>query len=420
MGKCLMNFQSLSLRRNREVSIKNIDTVDYRIYINRMERYLELIGHEDSEKISTANLLIDYAIQDINTKIDELNQMDKNDYSTGYFYVITIKTDHIIHSVEQLHKAMKLKRPTNSNIKKFRLIRSLTLAHPLETTRYNEYDFGDENIKWCEDVRPYNRAFGDSETTDFRMIIREKGIKLSKELPVNIEEDIVQAARSALESLSGIFEYIDQRIVTKENDFRKLPIFDNSNTLFDKDYILQLINALKERYPSQVEVVEYQDDKIKEYSTLGKIRERLLLSFQNQNKDDKYEKYKVELRKILKSYSTYLQNMTLEEHLDELDNRSYQLLHPSIDRLMKLSGKDINYESSKIREYLDTDDSSFIALSQMRNFKESDLSNPEFALFKLYQLTEYLNPYFEIDKVVAIQYDVALYFLNEQEDIDTN
>lgn len=386
-----------------------------------MRRYFELIENDNQEKIETAILIINYAVQDINSKVEELNRVGKSSYTSGYFYELTIKTDHIIHSVEQLLKIMKPQRIKNPVIKRFRLIRSLALAHPLETTRYEEFGFGKDNIRWCEDVRPYNRAFDDSESTDFRMIIRERGAKKTTIFSVNIEEDLLNAARIALNLLNDISSIFEDEITTAENNLKEQKIFENDEELSDSDYVSKCLTALKVRYPNQIEVVEYIDGRVEEYSTLAKVGERLSLSFRDQRKEKKYEQYKDELRKLLYKYSLHLQNMTLEKNLEELENSFSKLLYPSITYLMKLSGIKTDYGFSKIYDYLNSEtEVTSELLSQRGKFYEDELSNEEFALYEIYKVSEYLNPFFkidfyEVDKVVSIQYCVALYFLNMSE-----
>lgn len=62
-----------------------------------------------------------------------------------------IKTDFLISIIETLYEIFEANKKRRDIwgtdyhiIQKFRLYRSLTLAHPLETTRYEEFGFGRE------------------------------------------------------------------------------------------------------------------------------------------------------------------------------------------------------------------------------------------------------------------------------------
>lgn len=401
----------------------NRDSFD--IYLEKMNRYNELNITDHTEKIDTAAVIINYAIQDINRNIKEVNELaEKKErrYSTRIFYELVIKTDHIIHSVDQVSKIMKIKNGKNIAIEKFRRIRSLTLAHPLETTRYENQGFGNENIKWCEDVRPFNPLFNYKDKTgDFYMVIKEQGKDLPEREAVSIENDILEAAKIAIKRLDLIANEFETWINKQTEFFQKKDIFDGvENFSNDGEFLDKLFIALKERYPSKVEVINYDGGKIVENSIIDDIKARLLLDLEDEKRNETYKVYRNELKTVVEKFAVQLQDMTLDE---EIENELRDIFFPDVKTLEKLVGVNLTYINDKIHEYLyNSDDFSFYSIQQRNIRSESELSNSEFSFAKIYDLLEYLTPYFDIDlnssdRIIAIQYYVALFLLNRKHDV---
>lgn len=406
---------------------KKLSRESFDIYLEKMYRYNELNVTEHTEKIDTAAVIINYAIQDINRNIDKVNELAKKNertYSTGIFYELVIKADHIIHSVDQVSKIMKIKNDKNAAIEKFRIIRSLTLAHPLETTRYENQGFGKDNIKWCEDVRPFHPLFNyKDETGDFYMVIREQGKDLSEREAVSIENDIIEAAKIAIKRLDLISNEFEAWINKQIQFFQKKKnIFDGADDFSDyEEYVSKLFIALKERYPSKVEIISYDDGSTVESSIIDDIKDRLLLSFDDENRNKTYSLYRNELKSVVGKFAVQLQDMSLDE---EIENELMSILFPSTKTLEKLAKKDLAYIAEKISDYLyRSDSSSFYSIQQRKINSENELTNAEFVFTKLSELLEYLTPFFDIDlktndRIVAIQYYAALFLMNQNREIE--
>lgn len=113
-------------------------------YHNMIDHYMELVPCEQKEKVNTAIVHIMYAIQDVNRQIKKYNS-EKLDISV--YYQLMIKTDFLISILETLYKIFIPTKKQDTlwaddyhNIQNFVCYRSLTLAHPLEATKY-------ENVK---------------------------------------------------------------------------------------------------------------------------------------------------------------------------------------------------------------------------------------------------------------------------------
>ena len=141
----------------KESILKPLTFDIYKKYQYTIDRYMEL-EHCENHKLDATNVNILYAIQDIN---GQLEKYDPENPELSIYYQLMIKTDFLIGAIETLYKLFNLAKMRKEiwkddfqTIQKFKLYRSLTLAHPLETTRFEDLGFGDENNKWCKDVRP--------------------------------------------------------------------------------------------------------------------------------------------------------------------------------------------------------------------------------------------------------------------------
>lgn len=116
----------------------------YEKYCDTVDRYMELFPCKQEDKVNAATIHIKYAIQDINYQIE---QFADNALDISVFYQTMLKTDFLIGAVEALYeiffsydktKRKKIWGNTFKQIRQFRLYRSLTLAHPLSTTYYDD------------------------------------------------------------------------------------------------------------------------------------------------------------------------------------------------------------------------------------------------------------------------------------------
>ena len=176
-----------------------------------------------------------YAIQDINNQIEKYN-LGKLDISI--FYQMMIKTDFLISIIETLYEIFEANKKRRDIwgtdyhiIQKFRLYRSLTLAHPLETTRYEEFGFGRENEKWCQDIHVKGKMessfFSEIKDADFVMEIMEKGKSFPNRKPIYIQKDILSATSICLQHLQSFTHSIFLKLISLKETLKSTPIEAN-------------------------------------------------------------------------------------------------------------------------------------------------------------------------------------------------
>ncbi|MEB9552363.1 hypothetical protein P4J60_17285 [Bacillus cereus] len=190
-------------------------------------------------KIMSARTVINYALQDINNKNDDIN-----------VYELISITDKILALIEYLLRKLKVYDKKNDKdefygVKSinrdkydyFKAIRSYIIAHPLETTNKEFLRFGFsenvvfediqktngfhktlmkemiENIEMADYVLTFTRIDFDFENSDIENI-DNLGKPFRKGL--NIEEDILSLIRYAIDNMKVITEYLSVMISQNE------------------------------------------------------------------------------------------------------------------------------------------------------------------------------------------------------------
>ncbi|MCU5627412.1 hypothetical protein OCB08_18805, partial [Bacillus cereus] len=190
-------------------------------------------------KIMSARAVINYALQDINNKNDDIN-----------VYELISVSDKILTSIEYLLKSLTVydkkndkdefygvKSENRDKYDYFKAIRSYIIAHPLNTT-YQEYErFGFNKNVVFEDIQKTNELhktlmkemIENIETADYVMTftkinhdfknsdienIDNLGETFKKGL--NIEEDILSLIRYAIENMMVITEHL--KVMISQNE----------------------------------------------------------------------------------------------------------------------------------------------------------------------------------------------------------
>lgn len=186
---------------------------------------------ERNTKIMSARAVINYALQDINNKNDDIN-----------VYELISVSDKILTSIEYLLKSLTVYDKKNdkdefygvesinrNNYDYFKAIRSYIIAHPLETTHkeFSRFGFGKnvvfediqktkehhktlmkemiENVETADYVMTFTRIDFDFENSDIENI-DNLGETFKKGL--NIEEDILSLIRYAIDNMKVITEHL--------------------------------------------------------------------------------------------------------------------------------------------------------------------------------------------------------------------
>ncbi|EJR29745.1 MULTISPECIES: hypothetical protein [Bacillus cereus group] len=192
-------------------------------------------------KIMSARAVINYALQDINNKNDDIN-----------VYELISVSDKILTSIEYLLKKLtiydkkndkdefygiKVKSINRDKYDYFKAIRSYIIAHPLETTHkeFLRFGFGEnvvfediqktkefhktlmkkmiENIETADYVMTFTRINFDFENSNIENI-DNLGETFHKGL--NIEKDILNLIRYAIDNMKVITEHLKVMILQNE------------------------------------------------------------------------------------------------------------------------------------------------------------------------------------------------------------
>lgn len=404
----------------------------YEKYRDTIDRYMELEPCDSKEKVNTATVHIMYALQDINRQIEKYNS---GKIDIDIFYQLMIKTDFLISALEILYKIFIPTEKRNTiwadeydDIQKFRLFRSLTLAHPLETTRYEKFGYGKSNDKWCEDVHVKGKMEAifspEIKESDFIMEIMEKGNDFPNKIPIYVKQDILSIVNITLKHLQNFTNNMSLKLEAVIQTLTHTPM-DLDNAANSTDYIDSLLEEVKKRYPSTIEKIVYEDSTVVYHSILLEALERLQYSFKDAEREKKYNVYKEEIRQAVFCYAKSLQSMTLED--DKSDERLQQLLHPNSSVLSDKSSKEqAHYKFGKIRMYLSKSNKRSIesAKEKLERLSYDECcgvgmcTDAEWAVIQLIILQKEFVPFFSIDfdatdKELYFQFCTALYYANK-------
>ncbi len=402
----------------------------YNEYRDTIDRFMELVPCVQEERVDTATLHILYAINDINVLIEKCNTKLLD---ISIYYQMMIKIDFLIAAIEMLYQTFKsikeskrIWKDSYKSIQKFRLYRSLTLAHPLETTYYKDFGYGNENDKWCEDVHVKgsieNLLNNELDNADFIMEIKEKGKMLPTKTPIYIKDDILINVSIALESLSIFTQEIRSEVNALTEELKKKPIRATRN-LSITEFIGALLGDVEERYPSEIEKIKFEDDITEKHNILNDAIKMLDYTFSDSLQEDKYNIYKKNIKSAVYSYADSIQNMNLVE--TKARDKLYRIIHPRIVLSSKSKLKDAHYRYAKIEMYLAISNERSVdsASSKLKQFtydgcKETGVcTNAEWGVIQLLTIKNELDPYFPIDlnvadRILYIQYCTALYYAN--------
>lgn len=414
------------------MALEKLDSDIYDTYWATAQRYMELNPFEKEGKVDTASTHIVYAIQDINYQIEKFR---KESEDLSVFYQTMIKTDFLIGAIEALYeiffnevKRNKIWGNQVDQIREFRLYRSLTLAHPLNTTYYKELGYGNENKKWCEDVRTktsvgpiLKRKF---EKADYIILVRVEGQESVERIPISLDRNILSIDRIALCQLKIFTEKLKNQLSKQEEKLRKTPLKISSKGEIS-EYISQLLIEVEKRYPSEIEKIVYEDGSSEEYSLLREASERLRYVFDDSVKEEKYKQYKNEIQEAVYSYADSVQNMSLED--GKAHKKLRDILCPDFSVLANESSEEnADYKYGKIVAYLPTSGLRSIESAKEKLDKLSydgcrcggACTDAEWGIIQLLLLQKELSPFFPIDfdatdRELYFQFCTAVYYADK-------
>ncbi|UYX11650.1 hypothetical protein ACSW88_06965 [Clostridium perfringens] len=408
----------------------------YDQYYDTINRYMELKPNEENEKVFVASENIKHAIEDINYVINKYNS---GEFDISIYYQIMIKTDFLINIVETLYKnfiEIKLNNEGRKKIwgndyktiREFRLYRSLSLAHPLETTRFDDLDLGfdKDNNKWFKDIRiPHRieRITSELSKADFIIEIIEKGNEFPKKIPINIK-DILSTTVIILNHLYTFTNNIKYKLNDIIENLRNTPL-QAKKEMNINEYINTLYIDLKRRYPNEITKTTYEDNSAETHCILCEALERINYNnFSSSERKEKYNEYKKEIENLIYNYGNSIQNMSLEK--TKANKKLHDILYPnSLILSNKSTVENAYYRYEKVFIYLSNSNHRSIesATEKLKKFSYNGCrnskicTNSEWGVIQLITLQDEFLPYFPIDfngtdKELFFQFCTALYYAN--------
>lgn len=282
----------------------------------KVHRICELNQSKDSVKCDSALCVMNHAMQDIQA------YFEKNVCSLVELCFLIRNIDVIITGILDINKillgssrksekAIERCFTDKAIICKFRTLRSLILAHPVDTHYVN--DRGESEIVYLKGISPFNPiidGFLVEEKCDYVKTLCNPESNKSYFEPLSIEKDIVPVINTIIDSIELLTNNIEQQTKLLETELFQNALNLNESTI--QNYIISLDRELEKRYPSAVENVTYTNGNTSHYSIIYQCLMYFNAHFvkETQEKYDVFLEYvKSELHKI----ETDLQQMKFNE-----------------------------------------------------------------------------------------------------------
>ena len=282
---------------------------------------------------------------------------------------------------------------------KFRTLRSLVLAHPVDTFFLN--DKGESETMYLEDVLPFNPMVDGlviKEECDYvkRMCRPESHQSFSE--PLSIEKDIIPVITTIIDSLDRLLSEADKKIASEEQNLIQQPLEINKDSI--QEYILSLDRALSKRYPSAVEYIKNEDGTTSHYSIVYECLMFFKAHFKKETQDI-YNQFLEYVKMELKKIEVDLQNMEFNE------DKYFSLLYCS-DFAPSLS-----YEKQKMEYLRESNETSYTE----KYIGNDTLSNALWGIRCFRLLIPFIEQYIPVDTSVSdkelyCQYVAAEYLSN--------
>lgn len=389
---------------------------DYKEWTERHDRCVVLVNRlcdldtkSDVNKCASALCVMSHAMQDIKSYFED------NDKSTAELCFLIRNVDVAITCILDLNNLL-LKIGTNKQDKAlekcfvnckivhdFRTLRSLILAHPVDTNYIN--DNGEKETIYLEDIlpaRPVDVLLG-LEGHDYTLRMCHPNTQFSHFKPLKISEEIVPVINEIIDGILKLSQRLQDSISQYENNLRdeKL-IIDQSNM---ESYIVSLDKELQQRYPSCVHDTTFFDGSVRHYSIVYDCLMYVKASYsgETQNKFNIFLQYiKDELRRI----ENDLQSMTYDT-----SEESYFVLFNNPD----FANRE-HYAKEKMFYLHDSDATSFTSKEMPR----SPVSDAFCGIQQFKILIPYIEKYLPVDTAVSdkelyCEYIAANYLSNISE-----
>lgn len=374
--------------------------------VNKVMRLCDLQGdNENSVKCNSALCVMNNAMQDIK------EYFVKNIKSPAELCFLIRNIDVIITSILDINnillgvglsrsdKAIEKCFTDKSIICDFRTLRSLILAHPVDTRYPN--DRGESVTVYLEDILPYSPVIHSltvKTTADYvkRMCNPESHESFFE--PLSIDADIVPVISIIIDSIDKLNREINAKIQIHEKNLIQQKLIIEKDTI--QSYVKSLDKELEKRYPTAIENVELSDGTTMHNSIIYSC-----LKFYDTN-------FMAETQEQYKIFLKYIENelYKIEQDLQQMEfnEDKYFLLLYNSEFAPKL-----NYEKQKM-DYLKNSD--------MRSYTDDYIgedtpSNIMWGIRCFRRLIPYINEFIPVDTSVSdkglyCQYVAAEYLSN--------
>lgn len=359
--------------------------------VESVRRICELDSKYDINRCASAMAVMNFSMQDID------GYFKNNNRTPAELCFLIRNIDVIITSILDLNhdlldvglnrqdKAIERCFNQPEIIHDFRTLRSLLLAHPVDTDYIN--DDGQSETVYLEDILPANPMMDKLiklEEHDYTLRMCHPDTEFSHFKPLKIDTDIIPVINEIVNGIKLLTEKLQKIISEYEKNLQNEPlIIDNSDI---EKYIMTLHGELKKRYPSCVTDTEYNDGSVKHYSIVYGCLKYIKASFLSKTQE-KYDIFLDYIMSELKRIEKDLQAMTY----DSSEESYFSLCHnPDF-------AKNESYAKEKMT-YLDKSDAT--------SFTEEDIPNttPSNALWGVQQfksLIPYIEQYIPVDTTVS-------------------
>lgn len=377
--------------------------------VDKVQRLCDLDNNKDSVKCNSTLCVMKNAMQDIQ------GYFQNNIQSSAELCFLIRNIDVIVTGILDINNLLfgiGLNKPekaiercfVNKDIVcKFRTLRSMILAHPVDTHYIN--DRGESETVYLEDILPFNPqidGFLVKEKCDYvkRMCKPESNRSFFE--PLSIDSDIIPVINTIIDSIELLTINTEKQIALAESKLSQQNLNLEKDSI--QNYIISLDKELEKRYPSAVENVKYENGTSIHYSIVNQC----LLFYNAHFAKETQEKYDVFLEYIkseLYKIESDLQQMQFNE-----DNYFALLYNPDF-------APSLSYERQKMEYLLNSDDKSYT-----EDFIGNDTpSNALWGVRCFRLLISYINKYIPVDVAVSdkelyCQYVAAEYLSNINEE----
>ena len=315
-------------------------SIDYELWRKRhtecvltVQRFCELDKRSDAKersvKCNSALCVMKNAMQDIQ------GYFQRDERSSAELCFLLRNIDVIVTGIldinnlllgiglNKMEKAIERCFTNKEIICSFRTLRSLVLAHPVDTHYIN--DKGELETVYLEDILPFNPAIDVlliNEKCDYvkRMCRPESNASFSE--PLTIDTDIVPGINTIIDSIGLLTTEVEKQIFIAETELSK----QNLNIVKDtiQEYITSLDKELEKRYPSAVETIQYDNGTTYHYSIVYECLMYYNAEFVKPTMD-KYQLFLQYVGSELQRIETDLQNMEFNEdkYFTQLNNSDF-------------------------------------------------------------------------------------------------